>query len=63
MCARFRDPAAQNYAIGDFAKKAGVSTHFLKFYEEKASFTPGCRRTATATMISGTPALCWSVSA
>ena len=41
MCARFRDPAAQNYAIGDFAKKAGVSTHFLKFYEEKGILPPG----------------------
>lgn len=40
MCARFRDPAAQNYAIGDFAKKAGVSTHFLKFYEEKGILHP-----------------------
>lgn len=40
MCARFRDPAAQNYAIGDFAKKAGVSTHFLKFYEEKGILYP-----------------------
>ena len=40
MCARFRDPAAQNYAIGDFAKKAGVSTHFLKFYEEKGHPSP-----------------------
>lgn len=40
MCARFRDPAAQNYAIGDFAKKTGVSTHFLKFYEEKGILHP-----------------------
>lgn len=40
MCARFRDPAAHNYAIGDFAKKAGVSTHFLKFYEEKGILHP-----------------------
>ena len=40
MCARFRDPAAQNYAIGDFAKKAGVSPHFLKFYEEKGILHP-----------------------
>ena len=40
MCARFRDPAAQNYAIGDFAKKAGVSTHLLKFYEEKGILHP-----------------------
>ena len=40
MCARFRDPAAQNYAIGDFAKKAGVATHFLKFYEEKGILHP-----------------------
>lgn len=40
MCARFRDPAAQNYAIGDFAKKAGVSTHFLKFYEGKGILHP-----------------------
>lgn len=40
MCARFRDPAAQNYAIGDFAKKAGISTHFLKFYEEKGILHP-----------------------
>ncbi len=40
MCARRRDPAVRNYAIGDFAKKAGVSTHFLKFYEEKGILHP-----------------------
>ena len=45
MCARFRDPAAQNYAIGDFAKKAGVSTHFLKFYEEKGILHPRVQET------------------
>ena len=40
MCARPRDPSARSYAIGDFAKKAGVSTHFLKFYEEKGILHP-----------------------
>ena len=40
MCARPSGPAARNYAIGDFAKKAGVSTHFLKFYEEKGILHP-----------------------
>ena len=35
MCAQPQNLKARNYAIGDFAKKAGVSTHFLKFYEEK----------------------------
>ena len=35
-----KGPAARNYAIGDFAKKAGVSTHFLKFYEEKGILHP-----------------------
>ena len=29
------DPSARKHAIGDFARKAGVSTHFLEFYEEK----------------------------
>lgn len=28
------------YSIGDFSRKAGVSTHFLKFYEEKGIFAP-----------------------
>lgn len=28
------------YSIGDFSRKAGVSTHFLKFYEEKGIFDP-----------------------
>ena len=40
MSARPKGPAARNYAIGDFAKKAGVSTHFLKFYEEKGILHP-----------------------
>lgn len=31
------------YSIGDFSKKAGVSTHFLKFYEEKGIFDPTVR--------------------
>lgn len=34
------DPYARKYAIGDFARKAGVSTHFLKFYEEKGILHP-----------------------
>ncbi len=33
-------PEIRSYAIGDFAKKAGVSTHFLKFYEEKGILHP-----------------------
>lgn len=33
-------PDIRHYAIGDFAKKAGVSTHFLKFYEEKGILHP-----------------------
>lgn len=40
MSAAPKGPAARNYAIGDFAKKAGVSTHFLKFYEEKGILHP-----------------------
>ena len=40
MSAHPIDPAPRNYAIGDFAKKAGVSTHFLKFYEEKGVLHP-----------------------
>ena len=40
MSVRPKGPAARNYAIGDFAKKAGVSTHFLKFYEEKGILHP-----------------------
>lgn len=35
-----RELSARQYAIGDFAKKAGVSTHFLKFYEEKGILHP-----------------------
>lgn len=31
------------YSIGDFSRKAGVSTHFLKFYEEKGVFDPVVR--------------------
>ena len=40
MSAHSKDPVPRNYAIGDFAKKAGVSTHFLKFYEEKGILHP-----------------------
>ena len=40
MCAHPIDPVSRNYSIGDFAKKAGVSTHFLKFYEEKGILHP-----------------------
>lgn len=40
MSARPGGPSARNYAIGDFAKKSGVSTHFLKFYEEKGILHP-----------------------
>ena len=40
MSANPKGPAARHYAIGDFAKKAGVSTHFLKFYEEKGILHP-----------------------
>ena len=40
MSAHPKDPMPRNYAIGDFAKKAGVSTHFLKFYEEKGILHP-----------------------
>lgn len=40
MCAQPQNLKARNYAIGDFAKKAGVSTHFLKFYEEKGILHP-----------------------
>ena len=40
MSAHPKDPVPRNYAIGDFAKKAGVSTHFLKFYEEKGILHP-----------------------
>ena len=40
MSAYPKDPVPRNYAIGDFAKKAGVSTHFLKFYEEKGILHP-----------------------
>lgn len=28
------------YSIGEFSRKAGVSSHFLKFYEEKGVFDP-----------------------
>lgn len=41
MCARFRDPAAQNYAIGDFAKRPVYQRIFSSFMRKKASFTPG----------------------
>lgn len=37
--AQKQDPIKQ-YPIGTFAKKAGVSTHFLKFYEEKGILHP-----------------------
>ena len=40
MSAHPIDPVSRNYSIGDFAKKAGVSTHFLKFYEEKGILHP-----------------------
>lgn len=40
MSAHPIDPVPRNYSIGDFAKKAGVSTHFLKFYEEKGILHP-----------------------
>ena len=40
MSAHPKDPVPRNYAIGDFAKKTGVSTHFLKFYEEKGVLHP-----------------------
>lgn len=40
MNARPKDPFLRRYSIGDFAKKAGVSTHFLKFYEEKGILHP-----------------------
>ena len=40
MSAHPKDPVSRNYSIGDFAKKAGVSTHFLKFYEEKGILHP-----------------------
>ena len=40
MSAHPKDPVPRNYSIGDFAKKAGVSTHFLKFYEEKGILHP-----------------------
>lgn len=40
MSAHPKNPVPRNYAIGDFAKKAGVSTHFLKFYEEKGVLHP-----------------------
>lgn len=40
MCAKPEDPFLRRYSIGDFAKKAGVSTHFLKFYEEKGILHP-----------------------
>ena len=40
MCAQLSGPPIRRYAIGDFAKKAGVSTHFLKFYEEKGILHP-----------------------
>lgn len=40
MCARPSEPPIRRYSIGDFAKKAGVSTHFLKFYEEKGILHP-----------------------
>lgn len=40
MNAKPKDPFLRRYSIGDFAKKAGVSTHFLKFYEEKGILHP-----------------------
>ena len=48
MCAKLLQPTAagapapqlRHYAIGDFAKKVGVSAHFLKFYEEKGILHP-----------------------
>lgn len=40
MAATSTHPEIRKYAIGDFAKKAGVSTHFLKFYEEKGILHP-----------------------
>lgn len=40
MSAHPIDPVSRNYSIGDFAQKAGVSTHFLKFYEEKGILHP-----------------------
>jgi len=30
----------RKYPIGTFARMAGVSTHFLKFYEEKGILHP-----------------------
>lgn len=32
--------APKYYSIGEFSKKTGVSTHFLKFYEAKGVFDP-----------------------
>ena len=40
MSASKHAPDTRKYSIGDFAQKAGVSTHFLKFYEEKGILHP-----------------------
>ena len=40
MTASAEKPEVKKYPIGAFAKKAGVSTHFLKFYEEKGILHP-----------------------
>ena len=40
MCAQKKEPEIRRYPIGAFARMAGVSTHFLKFYEEKGILHP-----------------------
>ena len=40
MAASAENPEVKKYPIGAFAKKTGVSTHFLKFYEEKGILHP-----------------------
>lgn len=50
----------KDYQIGEFAKRMGVSSHFLKYYEETGILQP--MKPAIVFIICGTPASSWNAN-